>query len=420
MPRVNCKFSGAEMFQSVGNHLHFEGNLKGDVLNVIGRLHNLIHKQGYQDIILDFSKAGFLSPAFMLPIVTACRAYRREKVEFSIIMPENRAGASIMSNANWAHLIIPEQYDSKSENNIKHISATQFFTAEEHHKSVDKSIGLLLQLAEGMDRNRIKALEWSLNEITDNVLNHSESPVGGVMQVVTYPQKKRVELIVCDAGITIQKSLRSGRPSISDDATALRQAIEEGVTKNTETNQGNGLFGTFKCCEVSGGEFEIMSGYMSLHHKPREVIVKKNSIPYSGTMVRAVINTAYDELLEKALVFRGRAHDPGFDYVERMYQADGDTIRFNLSEELNSFGSRESGRLARVKVENLMDRRQVPVEFDFIGIHLISSSFADEVFGKLFAEIGPIGFSQLCHFKNVDRTVQGLIDRAIMQRMRVL
>jgi hypothetical protein len=40
------------------------------------------------------------------------------------------------------------------------------------------------------------------------------------------------------------------------------------------------------------------------------------------------------------------------------------------------------------------------------------------VFGKLFAELGPIRFNQLCRFTNIDPTVRGLIDRAIMQRMK--
>jgi hypothetical protein len=51
-------------------------------------------------------------------------------------------------------------------------------------------------------------------------------------------------------------------------------------------------------------------------------------------------------------------------------------------------------------------------------VHLISSSFADEVFGKLFVALGPIKFGQLCKFKNVDPTVRTLMDRAISQRMK--
>jgi hypothetical protein len=49
---------------------------------------------------------------------------------------------------------------------------------------------------------------------------------------------------------------------------------------------------------------------------------------------------------------------------------------------------------------------------------LNSSSFADEVFGKLFAELGAMEFMRRCEFCSVDTTVMRLIDRAISQRMK--
>jgi STAS-like domain of unknown function (DUF4325) len=65
-----------------------------------------------------------------------------------------------------------------------------------------------------------------------------------------------------------------------------------------------------------------------------------------------------------------------------------------------------------------MDKGRAAISFDFEGVHLISSSFADEVFGKLFSDLGPIRFGQLCKFIKVDPTVQTLIDRSITQRIR--
>jgi hypothetical protein len=54
---------------------------------------------------------------------------------------------------------------------------------------------------------------------------------------------------------------------------------------------------------------------------------------------------------------------------------------------------------------------------DFRDIKLVSSSFADEVFGKLFIELGPLEFSAKLELKNIDPIVKLLIDRAIVQRM---
>lgn len=406
------------MFRSEANHLFFYGNQADEILPICAALHNLITKQGYKDVTLDFSKVTFLSPKLMLPLVTMARAYRFDKVDFDLILPEDNKTAKLLQNANWAHLITPEKYDPRDVRNINHLSATQYMSADEHFEAVDKSLNVILQTGPGLDRSRLKALEWSLNEITDNVLNHAESPVGGILQVVTFPKSQRIEFYVCDAGIGIPKSLRQGKPQITDDVSAVRAAIEEGVTRNSTTNQGNGLFGTFKCCEVSGGEFDVLTGTVSLSSKEQTLHVTKNHIPFQGTFVRASINYGFEKLLEKALIFRGRSFEPSFDYVDRIYQSSSDDIEFVVSRELDAFGSREAGRTARIKIENLMDRGRTSVKFDFSNVHLISSSFADEVFGKLFIDLGPIRFGQLCKFTNVDITVQSLIDRAIAQRMK--
>ena len=407
------------MITTETNRVVISNDTKEDILPASAALYRLTSRLGYRDIILDFSQSTNLTPTFMVPFATLARAYRHEKIDFEIVLPTLKMSANLMRNANWAHLICPEKHDPRDRYNRLHLSALQFLNATEHFSAVDKGVSLMLQSIEGLDRSRLKALEWSLNEITDNVLNHAESPVGGILQMTSYPNRQAIEFYVCDAGLSIPKTLRQGRPELLDDVRALRAAVEEGVTRNANTNQGNGLFGTFKCCEVSSGEFEILSGYVTLRHRPGALQASRNTVPFRGTFIRARINYGFEQLLEKALVFKGKQHDPGFDFVERMYQAEGDDIQFAVTKELDAFGSREAGRLARTKIENLMDNKTCPIMFDFADVHLISSSFADEVFGRLFVALGALRFGQLCRFKNVDVTVQKLIDRAIEQRLKV-
>jgi len=58
------------------------------------------------------------------------------------------------------------------------------------------------------------------------------------------------------------------------------------------------------------------------------------------------------------------------------------------------------------------------IQIDFDDVPVISSSFADEVFGKLFMDLGPVAFVRSVDFRNINSTVQSLIDRAILQRSR--
>ena len=92
---------------------------------------------------------------------------------------------------------------------------------------------------------------------------------------------------------------------------------------------------------------------------------------------------------------------------------------FKLDEQTASFRSRPGGKPVNVKLANLVaacDGQTIYV--DFAGVSVISSSFADEVFGKLFVALGPMRFMQAIRLVNVSPTVQALVDRAITQRMQ--
>jgi anti-sigma regulatory factor (Ser/Thr protein kinase) len=45
---------------------------------------------------------------------------------------------------------------------------------------------VLMETIKVQERQQLKALEWALNEITDNVLNHAESPTGGIVQIQSF------------------------------------------------------------------------------------------------------------------------------------------------------------------------------------------------------------------------------------------
>lgn len=61
-------------------------------------------------------------------------------------------------------------------------------------------------------------------------------------------------------------------------------------------------------------------------------------------------------------------------------------------------------------------RPNKPLLLDWSGIPLVSSSFADELIGKLFAFLGPLAFSARVRNINMEMVVRGLVDKAIMQR----
>lgn len=110
----------------------------------------------------------------------------------------------------------------------------------------------------------------------------------------------------------------------------------------------------------------------------------------------------------------GRASDD----VERASENDGDPVFDVNGMARPAFGSRRGGKRVRAMIGNLLAENR-SVTLDFKGVAVFSSGFADEVFGRLFVEMGPTAFMTRVKMLNVDPTVSGLIDRAIEQRARL-
>ena len=68
----------------------------------------------------------------------------------------------------------------------------QFRTAQDQYEAVNLVTEKILAALSGFDRNHLKAIEWSLNEITDNVINHAQSPIGGLVHITNFSREQKI------------------------------------------------------------------------------------------------------------------------------------------------------------------------------------------------------------------------------------
>lgn len=405
----------------VDNRIVVSGELV-DFHRLLAMLHNIAEKLGYQEVVLDLERCTSAFQNAMLSVCAQVMAYRKAGVSFDLIPPKETNLLNLFRNTNWGHFLDPRQFDPSTFRGHTKIPATQYTDPEQQRFAVNRIVNVLLGAIPDLQRSDFAAFEWSVNEITDNVLVHAASPMGGLVQVSTFARyRRRVQFVVADAGVGIPASLRQGRPNITSDTDALDQAIREGVTRDASVGQGNGLFGSYEICSKSRGEFLVDSGYARLRYdRATGLSISGQGIPYSGTLVVATIDFSDPKLLAEALKFKGMIYTP-VDYVDTKYtfNPSGD-IHFKLLEESSSFGSRVSGKPIRNKLMNLARMSNTGVVcIDFAGVPLVSSSFADEVIGKLFLSLGPITFMQRIKLHNMGDTVEALVNRAIAQRMKV-
>lgn len=380
-----------------------------------------VRKAGYQDVILDFRSCAAALPAPVLALSARVLKMQLEKFDFTLRLPNDQKLARHFQNANWASLLDPAKYSPSNVKGTTILPATQFFDTGGQQRAVNSIIDGVLSVTKNIDRQAFAAFEWSVNEITDNVLVHSQSEVGGIVQMSTFTRRtKRIEYVVVDAGVGIPKTLRQAHPELGSDAEALNQAVKEGVTRDKTLGQGNGLYGSYRVCSEGQGIFHLQSAHAKLvFTRGKGLQITTEKVPFEGTLIDAQVNFSDPRLLSEALKFGGKVHVPPADYVELRYEnIDTEEVRFIILKEASSFRSRLGGTPVRYRLQNLAGMYpSQKITIDFADIPLISSSFADEVFGKLFLEMGPIAFAQRFEFLNLPVIVRQLIDRAISQRL---
>jgi anti-sigma regulatory factor (Ser/Thr protein kinase) len=410
------------MLHSQGNYISVEQGFGQEaLLRMLATLHNLTTKKQYEEITVDFSAcdAAFAGP--MLAVCSQMLWLRQKGITTHLILPEAPKIARLFHNTNWAHLIDPERFAASDYRGRDHVAAIRFTQAREQQEAVTRLVDTILETTTDLVRGDLAAIEWALNEITDNVLTHAESAIGGIVQLSRLGRKKLLEIAVVDHGLSVPQTLRSGHRKHLEDTDVLLSSVQEGVTRDTALGQGNGLFGTYELARFSGGFLNIYSRYASLRLDESVVSARPETVPFPGTLLVAGLRYSDPTTLAKALRFQGSHHEPS-DSLELRYElGDENTIHFRVIDEVASFRSRPSAEPLRTRIENL--RRMVPhnrIVLDFEGISLISSSFADELIGKLFIRLGPTDFMGAIVIQGASPINRNLIDRAILQRSAAL
>lgn len=403
------------------NRIVVSGSLElKNLRRFLAAIYDLVSNQNLRELILDFRDCTVVFPGPMLMICAQILRHRKDDgVEFDLLLPSDTARAKLFQNANWASLIDPENHQPAQFGISAHIPTIQFTDPIEQNDAATKITDGILRLLHGFSRTDFSAMHWVINEIMDNVIRHSKSPIGGLASLTSIGKRNRIEYAIADAGIGIPKSMRESRPEIRSDMNALQLAVREGETSDIRNGQGNGLHGSLEVSRVSNSHFHIHSGYarLDLWRAAEQHDAHEEAIPCNGTLVVGGIDLSVRDILRRALRFKDRPYEP-VDAIELNYESgSAEEIELSVRDEVLSFGSRQAAEPFRTKLENLLSlapgRR---IRLNFSGVAIVSSSFADEVFGKLFVRIGAVAFANAIAIEGANADIRGLVDRAISKR----
>ena len=261
-------------------------------------------------------------------------------------------------------------------------------------------------------REWLPALEWAVTEVIDNIELHANAPVPGVVCARFVPSQQCLEVGVADVGQGILASLRPALDQWAGHGDALKKALQRGVTRGVNVGQGNGLAGALAITKQNRGDFSIWTGDVlfrvtkgkeqGLHHIP-------GVLPGTGIGFRLYPNRPVR--LEDTFI-----GERGFSYL--------DVVAGNLTDEpikvlveVSNTSTRATGRRLRNKILNILPSMDEAVTIDFTGVERCSSSFLDELFGRLAAELGPDEMRQRVRPIGMNERLQNMAGVVVNQRL---
>ena len=378
------------------------------VSDFIRIMNDAVNERGYKTLTLDFKRVQGFYPNAVVPLAGILQYFQKEKgVEFEIMNERH------IVNTN---LLTPKRFNGDSRYILNRVWF--FSTSEEVAKIVDAYIGELQKSAQ-FYKGVLNAIEWSLNEVLDNVIQHSKTGFGYVMGQL-HSNSKNIAFTVFDSGQGIYNSMKESEHHPRSTIDAITLAIQEEVTRDKNIGQGNGLFGLHSIVKQGKGKLVITSGSGSYIYSTTDVKTYDKlpfiSIKTPGTIVDFQLNYAKDMSLDKALVFRGKQYELINFHYEDLEDEYG-RIEYRIIDHSEGTGTRDAAIRVKNEVLNILSEEQKPITLDFTDVEVISSSFADELLAKLFLTLGMFQFNNLIKLKGLDKSQQLILQRSVLQRI---
>jgi anti-sigma regulatory factor (Ser/Thr protein kinase) len=401
-----------------GDKLIFGAEVHHRDATVFRRLMHKAQESGSTGFTFDFTATRYAYPVAMAQMVIQAETCRHEGMHFDVIDPKDKKTRRVFENSNWAHHLSPINYPVNETHPAGWLPVARYRNDQELLTLVNHTCEVVLKQAQ-VRRSALHGLEWSMNEIADNVFQHAEAKEGGLLAVTVAKGRRKVQFVVADSGQGIPKTIRTGgKQGLGSDVGAVRYALKQGVTRDRRVGAGNGLAGTLRIALAANGSFLVHSGRALVRASANDPnLTSQTSRPVDaldGTLVYFELTVNRDFDLEGALLEDG-IHITDWDFLDAQYRPDDGDIRLLVKEEACSTATRIAGKPVRIKARNLVTAQtESKVILDFAGVERVTASFADEVVGKLYAALGAGRFDSRVA---IDGLKEGLVRSQIIRSM---
>ena len=277
----------------------------------------------------------------------------------------------------------------------------------------------------------LPALQWAISEILDNALRHADAKEPGAVYSEYSPRDHRLDVAICDLGIGIYASLGNATYLYSH-GHAITQAVRRGVTRSEDIGQGNGLAGVLEIVKKNRGDLLIWTGDAVYQVAKGEEKGFKLMPNLPGTGVAFSLDTRNPVNLQDTWIAGqssqylniGQASDSNAPEPIPMANKppsvplNSENFRFfDVAQECSSTGLRGPARQLRERILGEMARGPIQLTLDFHSVGNATSSFLDELLGRLAAELGSSVFRDRINIVGMSELIQRMANVVIHQRL---
>jgi anti-sigma regulatory factor (Ser/Thr protein kinase) len=252
MPEITCKID-----------FNVHDSLK-PVRTLIDRL-QAIAEADPAEAHIDLSKSRYLGPD-AIALLAAIIFDRRSRAQRTrVTLPTGPAKLQAFCRfSGFTALVRGEELPTEAEETViplRQITAARWMDADPIIRLVHRH----LEISEDLE----EYLRICVNEVVQNIEDHAESPIGGVMCARYFAGRRHVRVAIVDRGVGIYTTLKRRYPDTTP-GNALRRVLQGRFTAlSRPNNAGLGLCNLSAMIEHLGGSFEIVSETSIAHGKGR-------------------------------------------------------------------------------------------------------------------------------------------------------
>jgi STAS-like domain of unknown function (DUF4325) len=258
----------------------------------------------------------------------------------------------------------------------------------------------------------LPAVDWAVSEILDNVLRHADATEPGAIYAEYFPREHRLDIAICDLGRGIYASLGEAM-ALWSHGHAVTTALRRGVTRSEDIGQGNGLAGVLEIVTKNHGGMLLWTGDVvyRVDRGEEKGFVQIPEIP--GTGVSFSLDTWHPvDLTDTWIASTGVS--PLVDDNTARFET---TSPINIASECSHTGTRAPAQRLRLHILHRLSEQGGPVTLNFTGVTSASSSFLDELLGRLAYELGRDGFREKVKLTGLSGLIVSMANVVINQRL---